>query len=213
MATQILIADDHQILRQGLTALLHSQGDMTVVGQASDGRKAVELAQDLRPEIVVMDLGMPGLNGIDATRQILALLPDAQVIVLSARSDRQSVSEAFRAGAAGYVLKDAAMEELVNAIHTVLSGEKYLGNKMTSSLAAEFLSRGEDHRTALSPREREVLQLLAEGKATKEVAMALGVSVKTAETHRRSIMEKLNLFSIAELTKHAIREGLTSLDY
>jgi DNA-binding NarL/FixJ family response regulator len=210
--TRIMVADDHQILRQGLVALLGSQPDMTVVGQASDGREAVSLARDRSPDVVVMDVAMPNLNGIDATRQVLASVPSAKVIVLSAHGHQRMIAESLRAGASGYVPKDSAMEELVEAIRTVMAGERYLGPKVASVLATEYLEAEPRSGHALTPREREVLQLIAEGKATKEAAAALGVSVKTVETHRRSMMEKLALFSVAELTKYAIREGLTTVE-
>lgn len=188
---------------------------MEVVGEAGDGRTAVDMARDLRPGVVVMDVSMPNLNGIDATRQIIAHAPQAKVLALSAHGDRRMVRDALVAGATGYLLKDAATEELVEAIRAVLAGETYLSPRVADTVVQDYARSGGDSEknARLSPREREVLQLMSEGKATKEVAMALGVSVKTAETHRRSIMEKLHLFSVAELTKHAIREGLTTLDY
>jgi DNA-binding NarL/FixJ family response regulator len=210
--TRIIVADDHQILRQGLVALLGVQPDMEVVGQASDGRQAVALARELSPDVIVMDVAMPNLNGIDATRQALGHVPGAKVIVLSAHGHQRMIAESLRAGASGYVPKDSAMEELVEAIRTVMAGERYLGPKVASVLASEYLDAEPRTGQTLTPREREVLQLIAEGKATKEAAAALGVSVKTVETHRRSLMEKLALFSVAELTKYAIREGLTTVE-
>jgi DNA-binding NarL/FixJ family response regulator len=212
--TRIIVADDHQILRQGLVAVLGVQPDMTVVGQASDGREAVALAREQEPDIVVMDVAMPNFNGIDAARQILANCPSTKVVILSAYGHRRMIAESLRAGASGYVLKDAAMEELLEAIRTVMAGDRYLGPQVAAVLASEYLDAEPRHNggSVLTPREREVLQLIAEGKATKEAAAALGVSVKTVETHRRSLMEKLALFSVAELTKYAIREGLTTVE-
>jgi DNA-binding NarL/FixJ family response regulator len=212
MQVKVLLVDDHQILRQGLKTFLDMQPDIQVVGEAADGRAAVQL----HPQVVVMDLSMPNLNGIDATAQIVSELPNAKVLALSAHSDQKSVSDALRAGASGYVLKDAAIEELVDAIKTVAAGETYLSPRVTNLVVKDYASRGDARpgggHARLSNREREVLQLLAEGKATKEVAAVLGLSIKTAESHRRSVMEKLELYSIAELTKYAIREGLTRVD-
>lgn len=210
--TRLIVADDHQILRQGLVALLGVQSDLEIVGQASDGREAVALARELNPDVIVMDVAMPNLNGIDASRQIVASVPSAKVIILSAHGHQRMIAEALRSGASGYVPKDSAMEELVEAIRAVVAGQRYLGPKVASVLASEFLESEPRNGHSLTPREREVLQLIAEGKATKEAAAVLGVSVKTVETHRRSLMEKLALFSVAELTKYAIREGLTTVE-
>lgn len=214
MAFTILLVDDHQIVRQGLKGLLHQHDDMRVVGEAGDGRTAVKAVRELKPQVVVMDISMPELNGIDATRQLLAESPTTKVLALSAHGERRLVTEALKAGASGYLLKDAAVEELVTAIHGIMAGETYLSPRIANVLVDEYLQGKVEvgNGKRLSTREREVLQLMAEGKATKEVAAALGVSVKTAETHRRSIMEKLNLYSVAELTKYAIREGLTGLE-
>jgi len=209
MSTQILLADDHQMIRQGIKVLLEQEDDFCVVGHADDGREAVHLAGVLKPHIVVMDLCMPTLNGVDATRIIRAENPAVHVIVLSAYGDSNRVADALLAGAEGYLLKSSAFEEMVAAVRNVVAGQTYLGIGV-SDVTAELRDRNGHSR--LSGREREVLQLLAEGKATKEAAAVLHVSIKTVETHRRSIMDKLELYSIAELTKHAIREGLTTLD-
>jgi DNA-binding NarL/FixJ family response regulator len=215
MPYSVLLVDDHQIVRQGLKGLLDHQADMRVVGEAGDGRTAVKATRELKPQVVVMDISMPELNGIDATRQILNESPITKVLALSAHGDRRMVIETLKAGAAGYLLKDAAVEELVTAVRAIMSGETYLSPRIANVLVDEYLQGKTESGTPtrLSSREREVLQLMSEGKATKEVAAALGVSVKTAETHRRSIMEKLNLYSVAELTKYAIREGLTGLEH
>ena len=218
MDTRILIVDDHGIMRQGLKLLLEGQPGVAVVGETSDGRSAVTLAADLRPDVVLMDISMPGLNGIDATRQIRQSVPTARVIALTAHCDRGAVREILKAGAAGYVVKDSVFDEVEDALRSVMAGRVYLSPRIAGSVVENFVAdQGSEGPAAgvfakLSAREREVLQLMAEGKATKEVARALNVSVKTAETHRRAIMQKLDLYSVAELTKYAIREGLTSVE-
>ncbi|HEY8665253.1 MAG TPA: response regulator transcription factor [Tepidisphaeraceae bacterium] len=215
MAIKVLIADDHQILREGLRILLKSEPDVQIIGEASNGRSAVELAAQHAPDIVVMDVSMPDLNGVEATRQIIEANPSIKVIALSAHSDHRLVSEILKAGASGYILKDAAFDELINAIRAVQTDQVYLSPRIAALVLKDFKTRagatGSVFST-LTDREREVLQLMAEGKATKEVAAHLHVSVKTVETHRAKIMDKLNLYSVAELTKYAIREGLTSLE-
>lgn len=213
---RILLADDHQILREGLKGLLARQPDMQVVGEAADGRTTVRMASELAPDVVVMDIGMPGLNGVEATRQIAAHHPGVRVIALSMHSDRRYVTEMLRAGAAGYLVKDSAFEELAQAVNAVAAGKVYLSPSVADAVVDHHVRGGGGGEPSvfavLTPREREVLQLLAEGQATKQVAASLDVSVKTVETHRRQIMEKLDLHSVAELTKYAIREGLTSVE-
>ena len=230
---KVLLADDHRIVREGLRSLLESQPDLEVVAEASDGRQAVEMARELGPDVVVMDVAMPQLNGIEATRQLASGDTDMKIVALSMHSDRRYVSEALKAGASGYVLKDGAFDELVSAIRAVISDRVYLSPRVAGVVVDDYVrrlpSRGSNGSgalpaaegapparrsafDALTPREREVLQLMAEGYATKEVAHRLHVSVKTVETHRRQIMEKLDLHSVAELTKYAIREGLTTLE-
>jgi two-component system response regulator NreC len=214
MALRIIITDDHRLIREGLRSLLESQG-FEIVGEAEDGRSAVKLAKKLDPDAVIIDISMPGLNGIEATRQIHQEAPRVKVIVLSMRSDRRAVLAAFAAGASGYLLKEAAFEEMVVAIKVALKGQTYLSPAIAHvvvrnsieywSASAEPMGRG------ISSREREILQLVAEGRSSKEMAESLYVSVKTIETHRKQIMNKLNLHSIAELTKYAVREGVTSL--
>ena len=214
--TTILIADDHQIVREGLRGLLQQQTDMQLIGEASDGRAAVEMAQQMSPDVIVMDVGMSGLNGIEATRQITLKEPDAKVVALSMHADRRFMGEMLKAGAKGYLLKDGAFEELATAIRSVVADKVYLSPRIADVVVDDYVRRQNGVEPSafakLTPREREVLQLMAEGRATKEIAMDLRVSIKTIETHRRQIMEKLSIYSVAELTKYAIREGLTSLD-
>lgn len=216
MSITILLADDHKIVRDGLRALLENQPDMKVIAEAENGRTAVQLAQQKRPQVVIMDISMPDLNGIEATRQMIRELPDIKVIALSMHSDRRYILRMFRAGAVGFLLKDCAFEELVSAINTAIADQPYVSPSIAGVIIQDFVRSGSQISSSaidvLTAREREVLQLLAEGWATKEIASHLHLSVKTVETHRRRIMEKLGLHGIAELTKYAIREGLTSLD-
>jgi DNA-binding NarL/FixJ family response regulator len=216
MMVQILIADDHKLMREGLSSLLRRQPDIQVVAQANNGREAIQLTERHSPDVVVMDVSMPDLNGIDATRQIVSRRPKTKVIALSMHSDRQFVAEMFRAGASGYLLKDSAFEDLASAIRTVARNETYIAPRISGfSLEDDnFAQAGEPLvLPRLTDREREVLQLMAEGKGTKEIAAELGLSAKTIETHRQHLMDKLDIYSIAELTKLAIREGLTTLDH
>lgn len=216
MSIRVLLSDDHRIVREGLRTLLEKEPDIDVVAEAEDGRSTVELVRRLRPQAVVMDITMPNLNGIEATRQITKEVPDVKVLALSIHSDRRFVMEMLRAGATGYLIKDCASEELVSAIRTVLNNQTYLSPKIADIVRRDYLHQGPKADTSvfsiLTAREREVLQFMAEGKTTKHVASCLDVSVKTIETHRQHIMAKLNLHSLAELTKYAIREGLTPLE-
>ncbi|MGD8229495.1 MAG: response regulator transcription factor [Desulfobacteraceae bacterium] len=215
MSVRIILAEDHRITREGLVNLLQERPDMEVVGEAENGREAVKLAKELSPDLVIMDVTMPDLNGIDATRLITSGSNNIKVIALSMYSDKQFVQGMIQAGASGYLLKDCAFEELVSAIQAVIQGDTYLSPGIAGIVVQDYLTKLTTDRssadTVLTNREREVLQLIAEGNSTKEIAARLTVSVKTVETHRRQIMEKLGIFSIAELTKYAIREGLTSL--
>jgi two-component system response regulator NreC len=209
---KILLVDDHKMMRDGLRAVLEKAG-LRVIGEAASGREAITLARALRPRVVVMDISMPDLNGIDATRQLLGVLPEIKIIGLSMNSDRRYVVAMFKAGAVGYLLKNSASDELIQAVHAVTSDLTYVSPSIASVVVDTFID-GErlSPQPALSPREREVLQVLAEGKSSKEIAHHLHVAVTTVETHRRQIMDKLKLHTIAELTKYAIREGLTSLE-
>lgn len=217
MGIRILIADDHKIMRDGLRSLLESQPGMEVVGEAEDGRTTVQLAGKLAVDLIIMDIGMPDLNGIDATRQILSNAANIKVIALSMHSDRRFVAQMFKAGASAYLLKDCAFEELVHAVRVVSSGQVYLSPEIAGSVIEDYVRHisiedSSSSFTILTVREREVLQLLSEGRSTKQVASSLNMSVKTVETHRQQIMNKLNANSIADLIKYAIREGLTSLE-
>lgn len=218
MKTRLLIADDHKLMREGLKALIEKEADMEVVGEAEDGKSTVSLAHRTSPHVIVMDVSMPDLNGIEATRKILGANPNVRVIALSGHADQRFVREMLTAGASAYILKHTAFDELMRAIRVVMKGRKYLSPEVTRGVTDAFveLSKPLNGSSAafvvLTDREREVLQLTAEGKSTKQAAGDLGVSIKTVETHRRNIMEKLQIHTVAELTKYAIREGLTSLD-
>lgn len=216
MSIRLLLADDHQIVRNGLRALLEKQTDVEVVGEAENGRMAVQSAQELKPDVVIIDITMPDLNGIEASRQILATHPDTKVIGLSMHSDRRFVAGMLDAGAKGYLLKDCAFEELALAIRTVAANKIYLSPGITGIVVKDYLNHlpaaNASPAGPLTNREREVLQLLAEGKSTRQIASSLHLSVKTIETHRRQIMEKLDIHTIAGLTKYAIREGLISVE-
>jgi len=215
MSVNVLLADDHKIVRDGLRTLIETQGSMNVVAEAENGQKTINLAKELHPQVIIMDISMPDMNGIDATRKITADLPGIKIIALSMHADRHFVIGMLEAGASGYLLKDCAFEELVNAIQTVLANHTYL-----SPTIADIVVKNYVHKTSgpsvvvsseLTPRERELLQLLAEGMTAKQIASALHVSVKTVETHRRNITQKLGACSVAELIKYAIREGLTTV--
>lgn len=215
MKIKILLADDHKILRDGIRALLAKEPDFEVVGEADTGGTAIELACDLKPDVVIMDIGMPDMNGIEATREIMAKVPDIKVIALSMHSDKRFVSEMLKAGACGYLLKDSAFEELVTAIHTVISNRMYLSPVITDVAIHDYISlMTQDVKlvySSLTPRERDVLKLLANGISTKRIAAELCVSIKTIESHRLRIMRKLDIHNLVDLTKYAIRIGLTSL--
>lgn len=216
MAFRIILADDHKIVREGLGSLLSGEKDMELVGEAEEGRQAVSLVQQLKPDVVILDISMPGLNGMEAARQMLADRPDLKVVALSMHRDARYVVGMLKAGARGYLLKDCAYDELAQAVRTVLDGRTYLSPEVADVVVEGFITQLQEdpspRASMLSPREREVLQLLAEGSSTRSIAEKLAVSVKTVETHRRNIMQKLNIQSVAELTKFALREGITSLE-
>ncbi len=215
MAIKVLIADDHQIVRQGLRTLLEKEPDLEVVAEAENGRSTVRLVREKHPEVVIMDVAMPDLNGIEATRQIISEMPKVKVIALSMYADRRFVSNMLKAGASGYLLKDCASEELVRALRVVLAHKTFLSPGVADIVVKDYVQTPMGPEASvfnvLSNREREVLQLMAEGKSTNQIAELLHVSVKTVETHRQQMMQKLKIHSVAELTKYAIREGLTTL--
>ncbi len=216
MTVRIILADDHKITRTGLKALLEQQDHMEVVGEAENGREAVRMAMERGPDVIVMDINMPELNGIEATRQIRTELPKTRVIALSMYSDKRYVAGMLKAGVSGYLLKNCAFDELVAAISAVMKGQNYMSPAVASTVMKDYASILESNEDSLASqltaREREVLQLIAEGLSTKEIAARIHVSIKTVETHRQQIMRKLNAKSVAELTKIALREGITSLD-
>jgi DNA-binding NarL/FixJ family response regulator len=216
MPVKILIADDHRLFRAGLRGLLSEHADLAVVGETTDGLETVAEVARLKPDVVLMDIAMPGLNGIEATRRIVAPGKGLKVIIVSMHADRRYVLEALRAGAAGYLLKDCALEEVLQAIRAVRAGSIFLARQINDAVVRDYVEMAKPgDGTAfgvLSAREREVVRLLAEGRSTREAATRLGVSVKTVEGHRAQIMQKLGIRSLAELTKYAIREGLTSAD-
>jgi DNA-binding NarL/FixJ family response regulator len=215
MSIRIIIADDHTIVRNGLRSLIEKELDMEVIAEADNGRNAVRLTLELVPDVVVIDIAMPDLNGIEATRQIIAALPATKVIALSMHADKRYIMEMLKAGASSYILKDSAYEELAIAVRTVLSNRTYICPQVAQIVIDDYVQFAQTADNSafslLSAREREVLQLLAEGISTAGIAQRLCLSVKTVETYRQHLMEKLNIRNIAELTKYAIREGLTSL--
>lgn len=216
MSIKIILADDHAIMRQGLGSLIDKQEDMEVVGQAKDGWEAIEIVKKLVPDVVIMDISMPNLNGIDAAHQIHRQFPEIKIIALSMHSNKRFISDMLTAGATGYILKDSVFDELVKAIQIVAFGGRYLSAGVTGIVIDDYISRflktSGTKNADLTLREREVLHFIAEGNSIKNIALRLHVSNKTIEANRRRIMKKLNLRSVAELTKYAIREGITTLE-
>ena len=214
MAPRIIIVDDHRLLRAGLKSLLEKNG-FQVVGEADDGRHAARLVAKLKPQAAITDISMPGRNGIEFTRQIHRQFPDVKVLIVTMHNETRFIMESFAAGAAGYLLKDSGFEEISNALKVVLAGRKYIGPDVAEVVieraVAQWSSESQCELPKISSREREVLQLVAEGKSTKEIAASLYVSIKTVETHRRQIMGRLHLPNVPQLTKFAIREGITSV--
>ncbi|MDJ0656163.1 MAG: response regulator transcription factor [Xanthomonadales bacterium] len=216
MKTRILLTDDHEIMRKGLRSLLERESDFEVIGEASNGRDAIRLARELEPDIMVMDVGMPDVNGMEATSRIMAKMPDMRIVALSMHSDKRFVTGMLTAGAYGYVLKSEAVEELVGAIRAVQTGRVYTSPRVTDVVMQDYVNKlttpQGDGESPLTPRESEVLGLLAGGASTRQISEQLHLSVNTVDTHKRRIQQKLDLHSVAELTKYAIRHGLTQLD-
>lgn len=212
--TKILLADDHKILRSGLRSLLERHADFKIVAEAEDGIEAVELCKKYSPDVLLIDVSMPNLNGIEAIPRIREGNPTVKIIILSVHSSRRFVSEALKAGADGYLLKNCDFEEMVYAIDSIRGGGVYISPQVANVVRDDYVQfleeKGDSFAAALTQREREVLKLISEGKNTKEIAFSFNLSVKTVEAHRQHIMEKLNLHSVAALTKYAIREGLTT---
>jgi two-component system, NarL family, response regulator NreC len=206
--TRILLADDHTMVRQGFRMILSSQADMEIVGEAGNGREAVEMAEKLEPDVVVMDVSMPELNGIEATRRLAASLPHTRVLALSMYKDSVYVREILRAGARGYLLKDAIDRDLLAAVRAVAQGDGYLSPAVSDAVLSDYRRHVSDPIDLLSSREREVLQMIAEGKTNKDIASTLNLSIYTVDAHRGRIMEKLNLHSVGELVRFAVRNGL-----
>jgi len=218
MSFRILVADDHEVVRKGLCALLRGQGDWEVCGEAANGREAVDKAINLKPEVVILDIGMPSLNGLEATRQILKAVPQVKVLILTLHDSDQVVQEVLNAGARGFLLKSDAARDLVAAVEALRRDKIYFTPRVASMVLDGYLRRNKPGaepplpgRSRLTPREREIVQLLAEGKSSKEVAVVLGLSVKTAETHRSNIMRKLELHSVSDLVMYAVRNNIVQV--
>jgi len=215
MTYSILLADDHTIFRDGLKALIEKQKDLKVVAQASNGRQAIQLANQLIPDLAIIDISMPDLNGFEATKAILKKIPKMKIIALSMHSHRHYIEEMFKAGASAYLLKDCAIDELTRTVRLVMKGQSYILPAVKTINRDDLLrilqNTAAPTHDALTTRQREILQLLAEGKSTKQIAATCHISAKTVETHRAHIMEKLHIHNLSDLTKYALREGITSL--
>lgn len=217
MGIKIVLCDDHQIIREGLRALLEKQDDMTVVGEGVNGLDAIRLAREKKPDIMVLDVGMPEMNGIGAARRIFEECKKIKILALSMHSDHHFVTEMLEAGASGYMLKDSAFAELASAIRTIISGGLFLSPRIAGNVLQQFNQRANPRRKSnlkveLSQRESEILQMIAEGKSSKDIAQTINISIKTVETHRQHLMQKIGAHNVASLTKYAIREGLTNLE-
>lgn len=212
MEIKIVLADDHKILRDGLRNVIEKNSNLKVIAEAQDGREAVKLCEELKPDVVVMDVSMPGLNGVEATQQIIHENPAIKIIGLSMHSNKRFITGMFKAGAYGYLLKDSDSDELITAIKTVARNQKYVSQKISGIILNEFMASLPEEDSELSSREKEILQLIAEGKSSKDIGVILFLSSKTVDAHRKNIMDKLELRTIPELTKYAIKSGLTSLD-
>lgn len=208
MVVRILLADDHVVVRRGLRALLETQADFKVCAEAGDGRDAVELASKYKPDIAVLDVSLPILNGVEATRQILRSSPGTEILVFTMHDSDDLISEVLHAGARGYLLKSEADDQIVNAVSTLARHRPFFSSQVSETLLEKFNSGGNSHSTVLTGREREIVQLIAEGNSNKKIALLLDISVKTVETHRSAAMRKLNLRSTAELVRYAVRNKL-----
>jgi len=214
---KVLVAEDHTIVRKGLCALLHAESDIQVIGEAENGRQALKMAEELQPDIVLMDITMPELNGMDATRQLKKRFPSMKILILSMHSTEEYIFQTLKAGASGYLLKRSAPTDLIKAIHVAHAGDSFLSPSISSKVITHYVKQKEDQNAApmgldkLSDREREVLQLIAEGRANRDIAKDLFISPKTVEAHRSNIQRKLKLAGTAELTKYAIKKGLVDL--
>ena len=209
---KILVADDHTLVRAGLTSLIARLPEMEVVGEAADGRHALRMVRDLQPDMVLMDIAMPGLNGLEAAERIHGIHPQTKIIILSMHASEEYVAQALKAGASGYLLKDAATSELEMALKSVAAGQFYLSPAISRQVVDNFLRGGPTGVELLTPRQREILQLVAEGKSTRDIAETLHLSVKTVETHRAQLMERLDIHDVAGLIRYALRKGLISAD-
>ncbi len=216
MSIRIVLADDHTMFLSGLRSLLEKEPNLEVVAEVKDGREAVRVAHEKRPDLVVMDVSMPGMNGIEATREITTTLPRIKVLCLSMHSEEQFIAAVLEGGASGYLLKECALDELLLAIRTVMANQIFLGPTITTTVVQSYRAQRAAIQSSpfslLTPREREVLQLIAEGHSTKDIAARLHLSIKTIDTHRHRIMDKLNIHSVAGLTKFAVRQGLTTVE-
>ncbi len=215
MSIKLLVADDHQLFREGLVNLLSGSNDVEIVGQAQDGNEAIQKAKELKPDVILMDIGMPGVNGIDATKELKNSLPSAKVIALSMHSDKQFINGMLEAGASGYMLKNSTYNQVIEAITTVNAGNKYLSGEVADIVIHDYLGKkkaGEDEQVILSERESEILLMFAEGFTTREISDKLFISVKTVGTHKQKILEKLNLHNTADIVKYAIKKGLITLE-